>query len=166
LSLEYLTTCIVHNSITGAVCGQKIKANPLEVPIVGEPPSMRAQRLVAGLYKHLEKAHPEMAAQVGLAAMMLQGFMILRCFDTPDPNLQIARENARSEIGRISRKNLLTDDAIIEALAKAGCDQKQIETIGPVVRQMRDFVMELGPYSVQAQHQPPPNGNSAQQIAP
>lgn len=154
MSLEYLTTCQVQNGITGAICGQRINAPAFDVPIVGEPPPMKAQRLVQGLYKHLEKAHPEMSAQIQLANMMLTGFMILRCFDTPDPNLQQSRENARAQIARLSRKNLLTDDGITGALAKVGCDAAQIEVIGPVIRQMRDFLLEIGPYSNQAQQQP------------
>lgn len=152
-NLEYLTTCQVQNGITGAICGQRINAPAFDVPIVGEPPPMKAQRLVQGLYKHLEKAHPEMSAQIQLATMMLTGFMILRCFDTPDPNLQQSRENARAQIARLSRKNLLTDAGILDSLAKIGCDAAQIEVIGPVIRQMRDFLQEFGPYSPEAKQE-------------
>ena len=160
-NLEYLTTCQV--SGPAGPCNQRIKANAIEVPLIGEPPSMRAQRLVGGFYKHLEKCHPEMAAQVAIASMMLQGFMILRCFDTPDPNLITARDNARGELAKLTRQNLLPDSGILDSLAKIGCDQAQIDLIAPVIRQMRDFLQETGPYSpesMRAQASTPVNGHS------
>ncbi len=74
-------------------CGVKFESE--KIPIVGEHPGAKTQRLMQKLMEHLKLAHKEQLDEIFRASQHYNTLMILQLFELTDPPLIEARETAR-----------------------------------------------------------------------
>jgi hypothetical protein len=136
-----LTTC--------RECGQQFKANPLDVPIIGEQPNAKTLRFVEALGKHIQKHHPQAGMFITSIGMQFQGYVITKCYETQDPGLLEIQEQLRAHVYRMTRKNYITDAVILDIVARLGFDEEDGRPIVAAFRDMRDALTETGKYKAQ-----------------
>lgn len=137
--LTYITIC--------RECGQQFKADPLDVPLIGEPPSAKTARFVEALGKHIQKKHPAAGAFIASIGMQFQGYVITKCYDTQDPGLIEIQEKLRAHVYTTTRRNFITDDAIREAVGKFVFPIEDPALLIALITDMRDMLTETGKYA-------------------
>src|SRR6185436_19023267 len=122
---KFITTCRVkdHNAIVE--CGQQIIDHAIDVPIIGEPPTVRTQRFMEALGKHLHRKHPMHAQLTMNMGAQFTGYLIAQSFRTEDPGLVAVQEQLRSHLFVMTRKNYITDEQIVETVAKLGATAEE-----------------------------------------
>jgi hypothetical protein len=144
-NLTYLTTC--------RECSQQFKADPLDVPLIGEPPNAKTLRFVEALGKHIQKKHPQAGVFITSIGMQFQGYIITKCYETQDPGLLQIQEALRAHVFATTRKNFITDDVIRDRVAALGFTTEDGTPIVSLLIDMRDALTETGKYGPQ-QNQP------------
>ena len=136
--LKHITRC--------RLCGQAFTDNPLDVPIVGQPPSARVQRFVRALYQHIEKRHQPNAAGILALTLLAQGYLVVNLFESEDPALQDSKESARAQLFSLILKNRATDANLRSTLAALSLTEAEIAKVEPAFRQLRDYLSESGQF--------------------
>ena len=136
--LKHITTC--------RLCGQAFTDHPLDVPIVGQPPSARVQRFVRALYQHIEKRHQPNAAGILALTLLAQGYLVVNLFESQDPALQESKESARAQLFSLMLKNRATDANLRSTLAALSLNEEEIGKVEPSFKQLRDYLTETGQF--------------------
>lgn len=136
---KYITTC--------RLCLKRIaESGPLDIPIIGEP-GAKAEALIAILFKHLTKHHPQEFAEGTAVAREVPAFFILAAFDSQDPSLTARLEQTRAGIFAIVRKNSMTDDSLQYIVSGLGLDSEDAVKVLEAFKAVRDACCEFGPYA-------------------
>jgi hypothetical protein len=129
------------------LCGHEFKARAMEVPIIGEPPSAKLQKLLTGVFQHLALKHgdhPHFQA--------LMGFAILACIDSPDPAVQQAQFTARHDMHRrtVDPKwgpKPFPDEVLNDAVTSVGLDADNHAAVMRLVTEVRDALLGEGQFA-------------------
>jgi hypothetical protein len=146
--MQYSNTCIVPDG-KGKPCGYRFDNLPLKVPVIGEPPEERAQKIVEAMGKHLLVFHPSLMMGIKAESERVFGaFRVASQFNITDPNaifrLKILRVALLSAIG----KPFIPDEDIRATIQNAG--PLTPESVFVLLATMRDKLCEIAPPS------PPP----------
>jgi hypothetical protein len=141
-TLKYRTDC--------RICGQAFIAAPLDIAIVGQA-NERLVHFVQKLAEHLQEKHPEAMQLIGMNIQDITGFLIVSVFQTQDPTLAGKLEGVRHTLHTVTRRIQITDQTIVEGLARLGMSTEEIEKVSPIMRDMRDALTEQGLYAPNSQ---------------
>lgn len=130
------------------MCGYRIdQSTPLDIPIIGEPPSERAQKLVMAMGKHVAKSHPEVWAAITAGEVTYKAFLVGMAFECQDPNAQhyvaLLRSQVLSAIPRIT----ITDSSIQSKVASMQLDQTTSQRVYDAMIGLRNVLTEQTPIS-------------------
>lgn len=139
--LKYRTLC--------RICGQPFVAAPLDITIIGEADE-RLRKFVKRLTEHLKTRHPDAMALIDANVEDIKGVMVSGMFSTQDPLIAVCAERARYTLHTVTRKTQITDETIFDRLKNNGINQDAIDTVLPVMRDMRDELTEQGQYAPQS----------------
>jgi hypothetical protein len=174
--LTYITKC--------RFCQQEFQVSGLKIPIIGEPPEKKHQRLIKAFAEHLIQAHPQEYQQLMGIAGMFVTVLIVRSFDTTDPAILAIENLNRYAVHGITRKNLPpTDEGINKRVLAFAEDDKMWQTailgddkpsaewpsvqslpgIEQLLIDLRDFLTEQGNWRPDA---PPVTAPASSVIAP
>ena len=139
--LKYITTC--------KLCSQRFSNSAL--PIIGETPDVQTVRFVSGLAKHMKQAHSEQINQLRQEAAMLStqfvGWLVLKTYETTDPNLLQSQERIRVWLQTLTRKHQLTDADLLDRIARLELAETDAAHVNELCKEIRDFLTEQGKYS-------------------
>lgn len=136
-AIKYQTTC--------RICGQVFRAAPLDIPIIGQA-DRRLVQFVQALASHIQKEHPDTMNLVASNIQEVTGFLVLSTFRIEDPTLTARFQSMRYALQTVTRQNRVDDKTILDKLAGLGLSQPEIETVAPLVKDLRDFLCEEGSY--------------------
>lgn len=149
--LSYITKCRMRDHVTGQECGKEVvKAGAIDIPIIGEEPTLKTARVIEGLWEHLKKRHPhefQLAKNIG---MQFTAWLVLRSFTTEDPNLVAIQEQIRAHHFAELRKNYMTDEQIEELVSKLDTPEQRAPYVA-IMKELRDALTETGKYAPQQQ---------------
>jgi hypothetical protein len=128
------------------VCHQISYAPPLDIPIIGQGDVQIEQYIMATLVGHLQSKHPDEWAQVASRIKEFAAFLACAVFELQDPAILQRLELARYALHTATRKAQITDEIILDRLARVGLAQKEIDAVAPLIRDMRDALTEEGAY--------------------
>jgi hypothetical protein len=92
------------STTTCAICAQKFEAET--IPIIGEDPAAKTQRLMAKLMQHLQATHMQTLLEIVAASQHYTTLLVLQQFQLTDAPLIEARETARKFAVQVLRKGM------------------------------------------------------------
>lgn len=140
---KYLTTC--------RHCPQQFRSAAFDMPVFGEQPPERLMKFVMGLADHMNGKHRDIMKQVGGTIQDFTGIMILNQFAFTDPALEARADAIRADVHKRTRRYFYNDAAILDLVSRLGLDPEQEQTVGALMRAMRDTYEELGEWSPEKQ---------------
>lgn len=135
-------------------CAYKIEFRPLNIPIIGRA-SDKAAEVMEKMGKHLYAKHAEVFAQGVELVGDFQSFLIASQFTLTDMSMTARLEVVRAGMQILTRKNVITDMAIDEAVAALDCQGKlNASTVRSLMKEFRDALSEQGRHAPQAASSP------------
>src|SRR5262245_46277284 len=117
--MQYSNVCVVPDQ-HGKQCGFRFDNLPLKVPVLGEPPEERAQKILEKMGKHVMMSHPSLL--MGIKAEAERGFAAYRIasqFNIGDPNAIFHLKMIRASLLYAIGKPFIPDEVIREHIANA-----------------------------------------------
>jgi hypothetical protein len=139
-------------------CGKKFEAASLSVPILNKPTDQRVAERVGKFAEHIQKAHPEFMPPAILAMQHMFGVEIMKNFAVEDPDMVAAIENVRRALHNNTRKYLVSDSAIQQAVAQLELSEPDSKKVLTAMKELRDVLMESLP-ATHPLHVVTPNGH-------
>lgn len=145
------------------LCPKQFTAEPLPVPIIGQPAPSNVRKYVEALSKHLASKHPQEWAALLNLTNQYAGLLTIRAFETQDPALQRAEDLVRFSLHQLTRRNPPPDEATVLANLKEHGLEGNVQAYAAVC-ELRDYLIEaefgktLAPL---AGGESTPNGNAA-----
>jgi hypothetical protein len=136
--IKYRTVC--------NVCHRISYAPPLDIPIIGQGDAQIEQYIMATLVGHLQAEHPDQWALIASRIKEFAAFLACAMFGLQDPAILQRLELARYALHTATQKAQITDETILDRLARVGLAQKEIDAVAPLIRDMRDALTEEGAY--------------------
>ena len=130
------------------ICGKVVAEFPvLEIPVIGHP-NEKAQKVLTILGTHIATRHHEQFVAGGQLVADFQAFLVMSQFETQDPTIGARAETIRAGLQALTRKYMLSDQHIEQAIvALDSQNQLNTETVGALIRQLRDVLTEQGQYA-------------------
>jgi hypothetical protein len=128
------------------VCHRTSYAPPLDIPIIGQGDAQIELYIMTTLVGHLQAEHPEQWALVASRIKEFAAFLACAMFGLQDPAILQRLELARYALHTSTRKAQITDETILDRLARIGLSEEEIGNVFPVIRDMRDALTEEGQY--------------------
>lgn len=139
-AISHLTEC--------KVCRKKFLNDPMDVPVLGQPPTERVAKFVGELAGHLNKKHPDKWQSIQVGGQEFMGMLIMMLYSTTDPNLLATIAHVRGMVAMLCRDEaeIPTDATIIDRVARVGLDAHQQDLVVQMMRELRDRAYKLGAF--------------------
>jgi hypothetical protein len=145
-NIDYTTVC--------KLCGKKFVSTAFEAHIIGAP-GQRVYEFVHALYNHIEKFHQPQSMQISGSVQQYVSYLVGQAFTITDPQLVAMAEAVRAALHHFSQKYTVTDEEILDRVAKIGLENPEHEEgINLLIRDLRDLLTESGRYAPKFEEKP------------
>ncbi len=123
----------------------------LGIPIIGQSAPERVIKFVGSLTEHVAGHHKDDMQKISASLQDFYGLLLINQFDVSDPGLLQRADGIRAEIHRRTRRHFITDEQIAVLTGRLTMKPADKETVGALMRGMRDAYEEIGEYSPEKQ---------------